>query len=114
MTRDRQQVSWLAGHSLQPPSQDQSIPVALMVVGSPLTVAGAAAALPVATGAPHSLGQPLRALPIATSHSPRARVKHCSGNSEIALATQLRNRNAGRHFLDPEVSLWLASFDFGR
>jgi hypothetical protein len=56
MTHDWQQVSWLAGRCLRPPSQDRSIPVVLMVAGSPLTVAGAAAALPVETDAPHSLG----------------------------------------------------------
>ena len=53
---DRQQVSWLASRRLWPPSQDLSIPVVIMVVGSSLTVAGAAAALPVETDAPHSLG----------------------------------------------------------
>jgi hypothetical protein len=53
---DWQQVSWLAGRHLQPPSQDQSTPVVLMVVGSSLTVAGAAAALSQLMDAPHSLG----------------------------------------------------------
>jgi len=39
------QVSWLAGPCHRPPSRDPKIPVALLVAGSPLTVAGAAAAL---------------------------------------------------------------------
>ena len=42
---DRWQVSWLAGRRLRPPSQGQPSPVAFMAVGSPLTVAGAAAEL---------------------------------------------------------------------
>jgi hypothetical protein len=53
---DRQQVSWLAGYRLGPPSQDQPIPVVFMVVGYPPTVAGAAAELPAKADAPHSLG----------------------------------------------------------
>jgi hypothetical protein len=53
------------------------IPVALMVVGSPLTVAGAAAALSVAMDAPHSLDQPLRALPLFKLNRVRKQVKQC-------------------------------------
>ena len=49
------------------------IPVVSMAIGSPLTVAGAAAALSVATDAPHSLDKPLRALPTAKSHWPAFR-----------------------------------------
>jgi hypothetical protein len=45
---DGSKVSWLAGHYLGPPSQNQPIPVVFMVVGSPLTVAGAATAWSVA------------------------------------------------------------------
>ena len=54
---DRQQVSWLAGHRLRPPSQGPCpSPVVFMVVGYPLTVAGAAAALHTNLRVPHSLG----------------------------------------------------------
>ena len=49
------------------------IPVVSMAIGSPLTVAGAAAALSVATDAPHSLDKPLRALPMAKLHWPAFR-----------------------------------------
>jgi hypothetical protein len=55
VTHDRQQVSWLAGRCLEPPSQGHSSPVAFMVLGSPLTVAGAAAELPANASSPHSL-----------------------------------------------------------
>ena len=68
------QVSWLAGRGLRPPSQGQPSPVAFMVVGSPLTVAGAAAELHTRhccrRRAPHSLGYPL-----ARNHREHARIE---------------------------------------
>lgn len=48
LARDRcwWQISWLAGHRRRPPSQEHKLlPVAILVGGSPLTVAGAAVAL---------------------------------------------------------------------
>src|SRR4051812_30075134 len=54
---DRQQVSWLAGYRLGPPSQGyRRSPVASMAVSYPPTVAGAAADLHINLRAPHSLG----------------------------------------------------------
>ena len=58
LARDRcwWQISWLAGHCPWPPSQERySFPVARLAVDSPLTVAGAAAALCAEAHAPRSL-----------------------------------------------------------
>ena len=56
VTHGWQQVSWLAGYRLRPPSQrPREAPVVFLVVGYPLTVAGAAAELPNEVDAPHSL-----------------------------------------------------------
>ena len=77
------QVSWLAGRGLRPPSQGQPSPVAFMVVGSPLTVAGAAAELHTRhccrRRAPHSLGYPL-----ARNHREHARI-------EVPMSQELRS-----------------------
>src|SRR5580658_6948499 len=46
VTRCWWQISWLAGRCLWPPSQERyPLPVARLAIDSPLTVAGAAAAL---------------------------------------------------------------------
>src|SRR5712664_2762796 len=87
---DRQQVSWLAGYRLGPPSQGAfKSPVVCMVVGYPPTVAGAAAELPAGADVPHSLGYPLRAPPVQTVASDRDRV-----NSSIEPQTFARKSKA--------------------
>ena len=55
VTHGWQQVSWLAGRRLRPPSQSTGSS-GFLVVGYPPTVAGAAAELPTEVDAPHSLG----------------------------------------------------------
>ena len=64
----RWQISWLAGRRLRPPSQERRVPSGLMAGDSPLTVAGAAAALPVLTSAPRSLLIPCGNHQVKTLH----------------------------------------------
>src|SRR6185369_2884252 len=89
VTRCWKQVSWLAGRSFRPPSQDQSGPSGILAFDSPLTVAGAAAAWP--EGAPHSLDQPLRALPATLLPCAGAEVKR---SPRPAIGLSLRDPSA--------------------